>query len=145
MISRAGYIITYANCSIIWCRKLQTEIVLSTTKSECIALSQSLRDVLPLMELLKEIRNTIPSEDRPPIVYCTIFEVNMGYIDLVKTPRMKPRTKHIALKYHHFRSLVKSGSVLIKYVETHDQITEIFTKALYDAQFCNLRKGLSGW
>ena len=144
-MSRTGYVINYANCPIIWCSKLQTEIALSTTESEYIALSQSLRDVLPLMKLLKEIRNTIPSEDKPPTVHCTIFEDNKGCIDLVKIPRMRPRTKHIALKYHHFRSSVKSGSVSIQYVETHDQIADIFTKALNDAQFCNLRKGLNGW
>ena len=145
VMSRTGYVINYANCPIIWCSKLQTEIALSTTESEYIALSQSLRDVLPLMELLKEIRITIPAEDKTPTVHCTIFEDNKGCIDLVKTPRMRPRTKHIALKYHHFRSSVKSGAVSIKYIETHLQIADIFTKALNDAQFCNLRKGLNGW
>ena len=102
---RTGFVIT-AKCLIIWYSKLQTKIVLSITESEYIALSQSLKDVLPLMELLKEIRNTIPSEDKAPIVHCTVFEDNVGCIDLVKTPRMRPRTKHIALKYHHFRSSV---------------------------------------
>ena len=75
-----------------------------TTESEYIALSQSLRDVLPLMELLKEVKNTIPSEDKIPIIHYTIFEDNKGCIYIVKTPRMRPRTKHIASKYHHFVS-----------------------------------------
>ena len=101
--------------------------------------------MLPLTELLKEIRNNVPFEDKAPTIHCTIFEDNMGCMDLVKTPRMRPRTKHIALKYHHFRSSVKSGSVSIQYIETHDQIADIFTKALNDTQFCNLRKELNGW
>ena len=37
------------------------EIVLSATESEYIALSQLLSDALPLTELLKEIREIIPS------------------------------------------------------------------------------------
>ena len=139
-MSRTGYVIKYANCPIIWCSKLQTEIALSTTESEYISLSQSLRDMLPLMELLKEIRVTVPSEYKTPTVHCTIFEDNKGCIDLVKTPRMRPRTKHIALKYHHFISSIKSGTVSIQYIETHLQIADIFTKAHNDAQFCNLRK-----
>ena len=144
-MSRTGYVTNNANCPIIWCSKLQTEISLSTTESEYIALSQSLRDVLPLMEILKEIILPIPSDDKVPVVHCTIFEDNKGCIDLVETPSMRPRTKHIALKYHHFRSSVKSGSVSIKYIETGDQIADIFTKALNDPQFYKLRKELNGW
>ena len=39
VMSRTGYVILYANCPIIWSSKLQTEIALSTTESEYIALS----------------------------------------------------------------------------------------------------------
>ena len=55
------YVISYANYSIKDWAKLQMEIVLSATESEYIALSQSLSDALPLTELLKEIREIIPS------------------------------------------------------------------------------------
>ena len=82
------------------------------------------------MELLKEIRNTIPAEDEIPTVHCTIFEDNKGCMDLVKTPRMRPRTKHIALKYHHLRSVVREGYLLVKRVETLEQLDDIFTKPL---------------
>ena len=74
-----------------------------------------------------------------------MFEDNKGCIDLVETIRMRPRTKHIALKYHHFRLSVKIGSVSIKYIETGNQIADIFTKALNDPQFCEVRKLLNGW
>ena len=56
MMSRTGYTIYYANCPVIWSSKLQTEIALSTTEAEYIALSQSLRDVLPLISLLRELK-----------------------------------------------------------------------------------------
>jgi hypothetical protein len=38
--SRTGYVITFASCPVLWCSKLQTEISLSTTEAEYIALSQ---------------------------------------------------------------------------------------------------------
>ena len=66
VMSRTGYVISYANCPVIWYSKLQTEIVLSTTESEYIALSLSLRDALLLTELLKEIREIIPSDEKRP-------------------------------------------------------------------------------
>ena len=53
VLSRMGYIITYANCLIIWASRIQKEIVLSTTETECISLSVAMRDVLPFVSLIK--------------------------------------------------------------------------------------------
>jgi hypothetical protein len=39
VLSRTGYVIMYTNCPILWVSRLQTEIALSTTKAEYIALS----------------------------------------------------------------------------------------------------------
>ena len=52
VLSRSGYVLMYANCPVLWCSKLQTEIALSTTEAEYIALSQSMREVIPFMTLL---------------------------------------------------------------------------------------------
>ena len=145
VLSRTGYLIKYGNCPIIWCSKLQSEIALSTTESEYIALSQSLRDALPLVELLKELQVVIPRVENSPIIHCSVFEDNMGCIDLVKTPRMRPRTKHIALKYHHFREYVKKKTVTVHHIDTKEQVADIFTKALPDSQFLYLRKLLTGF
>lgn len=144
-MSRTGYVVLYANCPIIWCSKLQTEISLSTTEAEYIALSQSLRDVIPLIGLLKELQEILEFTSTVPTVHCTVFEDNKGCIDLVNAPRMRPRTKHIALKYHHFRSFVADKTISIQYVETSLQLADIFTKALSDVQFIKLRELMIGW
>eukprot|EP00957_Ditylum_brightwellii_P182667 13913667-Ditylum_brightwellii.AAC.1 len=44
VLSRTGYIIKYANCPIVWSSKLQTEITMSTTEAEYVALSQAMRE-----------------------------------------------------------------------------------------------------
>ena len=46
--SRIGYIIKFGNVPILWVSKLQTQIVLSAMEPEYIALSQSMRDLIPL-------------------------------------------------------------------------------------------------
>ena len=122
-----------------------TEITLFTTESEYVALSQSMRDVIPLLDLLKELSDVIPSEDTTPKIHCTIFEDNKGCIDLVKAPKMRPRTTHIAIKYQHFRSYVKKELISIHYVETIMQIADICTKVLNDVQFHKLRYMINGW
>ena len=40
---------------MIWVSKLQTEIALSTVEAEYVALSQSMRDLIALREIQKEI------------------------------------------------------------------------------------------
>ena len=52
--SRSGWVIFYARCPIIWASKLQSQVALSTTEAEYIAMSMALRDVIPIMELMNE-------------------------------------------------------------------------------------------
>jgi ATP-binding cassette subfamily B (MDR/TAP) protein 1 len=54
--SRHEYIIMYAGCAILWKAQMQTEIALSSTESEYTGLSYALRDAIPIMELLKEMK-----------------------------------------------------------------------------------------
>ena len=138
VMSRTGYVILYANCPIIWSSKLQTEIALSTTESEYITFSQSLPDVITLIGMLRKLQPALSFTKGVPTVRCTIFEDNKGCINLVNSPKIRPQTKHIALKYHYFRSFVQNNTISIQYVDTTRQIADIFTKALNDAQFAVL-------
>jgi hypothetical protein len=45
--SRTGFVITYGSCPIIWASQLQTEIALSTTEAEYLAMSTALRNAIP--------------------------------------------------------------------------------------------------
>jgi len=55
--SRTGYIMTIANCPVLWVSKLQTEIALSILESEFIALSSSFRSLIPVKRLIEETRS----------------------------------------------------------------------------------------
>ena len=46
---------------------------------------------------------------------------------------MRSKTKNIASKYHHFRSHVRDKTISTRYVDTNEQIADIFTKALNDS------------
>jgi hypothetical protein len=144
--SRTGYIISYAGCPVIWASKLQTEVVLSTTESEYVGLSESLRMAIVMMSLLKEMKEhgvDIPSTT--PTIYCKLFEDNAGAIHLAKSPKMRPRTRHINQKYHHFREWVKSGLIEILPIDTREQVADLLTKPLDYASFVKHRKSMLGW
>jgi histone deacetylase 1/2 len=144
--SRMGYVLFYAGCPIFWASKMQTEIALSSTEAEYIALSQSMREILPLMELMKEAHAMkVPIKPQCPKIHCTVFEDNSGAIEIAKVPKMRPRTKHLNIKYHHFRSFVQEGSISVQHVSTDEQIADIFTKPLNEDLFGHHRKKLVGW
>ena len=77
--------------------------------------------------------------------YSTVFKDNNGALELAKAPKMIHRTKHIAIKYHHFGDQVQKKTVKIEHIDTHDQLAEILTKALSQVKFESLRKRLIGW
>lgn len=144
--SRTGYTIMYCGCPIIWTSKLQTQVALSTTEAEYIGLSQSLRDTIPIINLLNEMKERgIDIYSTTPSVYCTAFEDNNGALELARVPKMRARTKHINLVYHHFRSFVKKRIINIYPIDTKDQLADIFTKPLDIKTFIHLRKRLLGW
>jgi hypothetical protein len=59
-------------------------------------MSQSLRDVIPIMNLLQEMREQdFKVIFTKPYVYCKVFEDNSGALELAKLPKLCPRTKHI--------------------------------------------------
>ena len=97
------YIIKYRNCLILWASKLQSEISLYTTEADYIALSQAMREIIPMTEHLEQLENTLNIESKRPSVKCKVFEDNNGAIELAKALKISSRTKHISLKYHHFR------------------------------------------
>ena len=86
-----------------------------------------------------------------PTIKCNIHEDNSGAIKLAKLPKLQPRTKHIAIQYHHFRSWTVRGldgkdpKVAVQHISTNKQIANIMTKALPKLQFEYLRKRLIGW
>ena len=145
VLSRTGYVIMYAGCPITWGSKMQTEIALSTTESEYIALSTAMREVIPFLNLMKEIAGIFGLLTRKPVFRCTVWEDNESCITVAKSPKFTPRTKHIAIKYHHFRHFVSDGTLIIKSIDTAEQIADIFTKPLPEKSFCFLRRKLMGW
>jgi hypothetical protein len=144
--SRMRYIIKYAGCPMHWSSKMQNEIALSTTEAEYIALSQAMREVLPIIWLMEEAKQLgVPVLNATPKVHCKVFEDNTGAIEIATVPKMRPRTKHLNIKYHHFREEVRKGTISIYHTRTEDQIADIFTKLLPKASFVKFREKMMRW
>ena len=95
-------VITYTGCPVLWCSKLQTEINLSKTEAEYIALSQETSNVILFLALIKEVSFIFDIHLPKPEVFCKVFKDNQSCISVAESNKFLPITKHIAIKYHHF-------------------------------------------
>ena len=53
--SRTVFVVTFANCPILWVSKIHTEIDISTLHSKYVSLYHSVRELLPLNIIIKEV------------------------------------------------------------------------------------------
>ena len=58
VLSLTWFVITYCGLPVTWTTKLQTEIALSITEAEYIALSTLMRTLLPIRQLVREMYKT---------------------------------------------------------------------------------------
>ena len=116
---------------------MQSIITLSTTEAEYVTLSTASRDVIYILQLTTEMKThgfNVPMPG-PPKVTCRIFQDNAGTLELANNPKLRPRTKHIAIPYHHFQHHVAAGTIKIEKISTKHQVGNIYTKLLPLATF----------
>ena len=145
--SRTGYVCTLGEVPVLWASKLQTEIALSTLEAEYIALSQAMRELMPLRALMETLSSSLGLERDAKTSISTVWEDNNGTLCLARkeAPLMTPRTMHIAIKYHWFRSKICKGEVEIEPIDTSVQNADIFTKGLRRTEFESKRMLMLGW
>jgi hypothetical protein len=71
-------------------------------------------------------------------------------MDFPTKPKFMPRTKRIAIKYHHFWKHIETfanpdGFIEIEYCSTKDQVADVFTKQVQDDIFFKLRLKMLNW
>ena len=59
--------------------------------------------------------------------------------------KYSPRTRHISVKWHHFREQIQKGWLTVNKVALANNWADIFTKALKRPQFEKLRNEMMGW
>ena len=144
--SRHGFVISYEGCPVIWKSSLQTEIALSSTESEYTGLSYALREAIPLMRLLQEMKHhKIVTDASPPRIHCRVYEDNSGALEMAREYKYRPRTKFLNIKLHHFRDYVERGDISIHKIGTEDQPADYMTKPLDERTFVKHRKVVQGW
>lgn len=131
--STTGYVLLIGGGAISWSSQRQPTVALSTTESEYIAACQTLKELIWMSRLLREI---VPS-------ICGVPNLNIdnqSAIKLIKNPQFHKRTKHIDIKFHFIREQFEKSVFQPCYVQSEDQIADILTKALPKESFIRFRQ-----
>ena len=122
MKSMAGYAILLGNCLVSWNSHTQGVVALSSAEAEYMALTEVAKEVIWFKGFTSELK-IAPAT---PVIY----EDNQSAISLAKNPKDHKRTKHINVRFHFIRDLLKRNRFTIQYVPTVDQLADLFTKAI---------------
>ena len=69
------------------------------------------------------------------ILYCD----NTSSINISKNLVMHAKTKYISIKYHYVRELIEDKQMKMEYINSKEQVADIFTKPLPKDAFEYLR------
>ena len=79
---------------------------------------------------------------RMELVLITLFCDNSGVVAQSKDPRNHKKGKHIERKYHIIQDIVTRGDVLVAKIESANNLTDRFTKALPQRTFESHLEGM---
>ena len=119
--SQTGFIFMMAGGAIAWTSRRQPTISLSSTEAEYKAASDACRQLMWLRTFCDEIGDDI-SQATPLCID------NQGAIFLAENPAIDRRTKHVEVHYHFVREFVQSGQANVYYVQSKENLADVFTK-----------------
>ena len=134
-ISVFGYIIYFCGIPIAWRSKGMKSVVLSTTEAEYMALSEVVKDLKFIVQLLQ----TMNIEVELPI---TVHVDNVGAIWLSNNRTTSDKTKHIDIRTSFVKEYQEDGKEIIKFVKSEENEADIFTKNTTNVIFSNHQKKL---
>ena len=67
---------------------------------------------------------------------------NTNTINLTKNLIQHSRSKHIKIRYHFIREHVQNNDIILEYINTENQLADIFTEVLNENKFYKIRKKL---
>jgi hypothetical protein len=118
-----------------WGSKKQNFVALSTAEAEYIAADHCFAQLLWMRQTLWDYGYKL---SKVPLL-CD----NESAIRMADNPVEHSRTKHIDIRYHFPMDHQQRGDIKIAYVNTNNQLADIFTKPLDEKTFSKLRNELN--
>jgi hypothetical protein len=120
-ISVTGFIVYLMNVPVCWRSKAQRGVTLSSSKAKYVAISQAVKEIKFIYYLLREIGIKI----NLPIMVKTD---NVGAMFMAQNASSGVRTRHIDTRYHYVRENLEEGTIIIEFVKSIENESDIFSK-----------------
>ena len=133
-LSTTGYLESIHDTPVYWRIKRQTVVTLSSGEPEYVALSTCAKDVSWIRKFFTEVCTQTAWSESNTIAPTTVEIDSTAGSSIANSQNMSVRNKHISLKYHHVRELIKNGVILLKYVPTNAQVADGLTKSMDSAK-----------
>jgi histone deacetylase 1/2 len=130
--STGGYLVFFGQTPISWKSGKQRTIARFSTEAEYKALADGTAEVIWLQYLLTDLQ--IPSISAS-IIWCD----NLGATYLSANPVFHAHTKHVEVDYHFIQDRVAKKEIQIRFISSHDQLANVFTKPLPTSSFTAFR------
>jgi hypothetical protein len=131
--STSGYCSFVGGNLVTWRSKKQSVVARSTAEAEFRSMAHGVCEVLWLRILLMELGLF---QSKPLMLYCD----NKAALDIANNPVQHDRTKHIEIDRHFIKEKLDLGIICMPYVNSSNQLADIFTKGLPErlfATFCS--------
>ena len=130
-----GYTFLIDGGAVSWSSKCQEIVSLSTTESEYVAATHSMKEALWLHSLLSKVFGHITTPT-------TLFSDNQAVIALTHDHQYHAHMKHFNIWYHFIRWVIEEGSLHLIYCPTDNMVADMLTKALPSAKVKHFATGL---
>ena len=116
-----GYIIYFCGVPVAWKSKSMKSVVLSTTEAEYVAVSEVVKEIKFLYQMLRSMEIKVPLPIKVQVD-------NVGAIWLANNSSVSERTKHVDLRAHFVRDMIKDQVIEINFVKSAENDSDIMTK-----------------
>jgi hypothetical protein len=114
---------TWGTNLVSWSSRKQNTMSRSNTEAEYKALASATVEIIWVKSVLQELGIKLT---RPVVLWCD----NLSATYLSANPAFHACMKHVEVDYHFVRERVAKGSLEIRFISTHDQVGDGFTKAI---------------
>ena len=121
--SVSGYILYVRGVPIAWRSKAQRSVTLSSTEAEWVALSEAVKEIIFVLQLLESLEIKV---ELPIIVRID----NVGAIFMSGNKTTTSRAKHVDIRTKYVNEYCEDGKIKIIFVKSVDNDSNICTKNL---------------